>query len=154
MRDGSDTVLVKGEVDPNHLELPAVQELVRELQAKIRVASESSEFGIALSQFRMRFRRVTKSASPTKNNQTADAGPSKLDPPKFAEFLLTALATAGAAEAMVGDLNECFTDECEKLGRRRAVWRYWARTLRSTWSLLWRAVGKAVKWGAVIGGFF
>ena len=72
------------------------------------------------------------------------------DPPKIAEFLLTALATTRHAEAAVGDLNERFTDECEKLGRRRAVRLYWARTLRSLWPLLRRAIGKALKWGAVI----
>jgi hypothetical protein len=80
-------------------------------------------------------------------------GPTKTDdhnPPGLAEFLLTALATGRAAEAMVGDLNEHFADECEELGRRRAVWRYWARTLRSLWPVLRRGIGKALKWGAVI----
>jgi hypothetical protein len=72
------------------------------------------------------------------------------DPPKIAEFLLTALATARHAESAIGDLNERFADECQKLGRDRAVRLYWARTLRSLWPLLWRAMGKAVKWGAVI----
>jgi hypothetical protein len=71
-------------------------------------------------------------------------------PPKLAEFLLTALATTRAAEAMIGDLNERFADECKKFGRDRAVRLYWARTLRSLWPLLRRAIGKALKWGAVI----
>jgi hypothetical protein len=30
---------------------------------------------------------------------------SKLDPPKIAEFLLTALVTSRAAEALIGDLS-------------------------------------------------
>jgi hypothetical protein len=72
------------------------------------------------------------------------------DPPELAEFLLTALATTRAAEAMVGDLNERFTTEREKLGRDRAVRLYWARTLRSLRPLLRRAIGKALQWGAVI----
>ena len=71
-------------------------------------------------------------------------------PPKVAEFLLTALATTPRANAMNGDLNEHFTRDCEKLGRRRAVRLYWARTLRSLWPLLVRAIGRAVKWGALI----
>jgi hypothetical protein len=73
--------------------------------------------------------------------------PNELDPPNFAEFLLIAFSSLSRGDAMIGDLNEHFDRECEKLGRRRAVWRYWARTLRSLWPLLWR---KAVKWGALI----
>ena len=76
--------------------------------------------------------------------------PNKLDPPKIAEFLLTALSSPSRGEAMVGDLNECFAEEREKFGRDRAVRLYWARTVRSLWPLLRRAIGKALKWGAVI----
>jgi hypothetical protein len=71
-------------------------------------------------------------------------------PPKVAEFLLTALATTPRANAMIGDLNERLADEIQKLGRDRAVRLYWARTLRSLWPLLWRTIGKAAKWGAVL----
>jgi len=71
-------------------------------------------------------------------------------PPKVAEFLLTALATTPRANAMIGDLNERLADEIQKMGRDRAVRLYWARTLHSLWPLLRRAIGKAVKWGAVI----
>jgi hypothetical protein len=71
-------------------------------------------------------------------------------PPKLAEFLLTLFATSHHADAAIGDLNERFTDECEKLGRPRAVRLYRARTLQSLWPLLRRAIGKALKWGAVI----
>jgi len=38
----------------------------------------------------------------------------------------------------------------KKLGRPRAVRLYWARTLRSLWPLLRRAIGKALKWGVLI----
>jgi hypothetical protein len=51
---------------------------------------------------------------------------------------------------VIGALNERFIRDCEKLGRPRAVRLYWARTLRSLWPLLRRAIGKALKWGAVI----
>jgi hypothetical protein len=71
-------------------------------------------------------------------------------PPKLAEFLLIAFAATRHAEAQIGDLNERFADECKKLGRDRAVRLYWARTLRSLWPLLRRAIGKALKWGALI----
>ena len=70
--------------------------------------------------------------------------------PGIAEFLLTALATSSHAEAAIGDLNERFAGECKKSGRRRAVRLYWARTLRSLWPLLRRAIGRALKWGVVI----
>jgi hypothetical protein len=43
------------------------------------------------------------------------------DPPKIAEFMLTALAATRASEAMIGDLNERFTTECKDFGRPRAV---------------------------------
>jgi hypothetical protein len=72
------------------------------------------------------------------------------DPPESAEFLLTLFATTRHAEAVIGDLNERFGDECQKIGRSRAIRLYWARTLRSLWPLLRRAIGKALKWGAVI----
>ena len=72
------------------------------------------------------------------------------DPPKLAELLLIACSTARHAEATVGDLNEHFARDCKEKGRDRAVRLYWARTLRSLWPLLRRAIGKALKWGAVI----
>jgi hypothetical protein len=150
-RDG---ILIKGKVRHDHLELPAVQELIRELHAKLHVASEPSEFARALWRFKKNYRRVTTSVSPTNSGQTIDVVdvslPSKLDPPRIAEFMLTTLATSRAAEAMIGDLNERFTSDCNKLGRRRAVQLYWARTLRSLWPLLRRAISRAVKWSAVI----
>jgi len=76
--------------------------------------------------------------------------PRKSEPPMWAEFLLTMLLKPSHVEAVTGDLNERFTDECEKFGRLRAVRLYWARTLRSLWPMLVRAIGKALKWGAVI----
>jgi hypothetical protein len=85
-----------------------------------------------------------------RKRRSRDPASDKRDPPKMAEFLLTALATTRRAEAMIGDLNERFTDECKKFGRDRAVRLYWARTLRSLGPLLRRAIGKALKWGAVI----
>jgi hypothetical protein len=85
--------------------------------------------------------------------QNVNAGTATQDhrePPKIAEFLLTALLSRARADALTGDLEERFTRDCEELGRRRAVRLYWARTLRSLWPLLRRATAKALKWGAVI----
>jgi predicted DNA-binding protein (UPF0251 family) len=72
------------------------------------------------------------------------------NPPQLAELLLLLFAMTHHAEAQVGDLNERFTRDCEDIGRDRAVRLYWARTLRSLWPLLVRAIGKALKWGAVV----
>jgi hypothetical protein len=80
----------------------------------------------------------------------SQAASNKVDPPEFAEFLVNILATTRQAEAVIGDLNERFTHECKEFGRDRAVRLYWARTLRSLWPLLRRAIGKALKWGAVV----
>jgi hypothetical protein len=72
------------------------------------------------------------------------------NPPGLAEFLLMLFATRRRADYVVGDLNEVFARECKEFGYDRAVRRYWANTLRSLGPLLVRAIGKALKWGAVI----
>jgi predicted DNA-binding protein (UPF0251 family) len=71
------------------------------------------------------------------------------DPPRLAEFLLTLVMPPSRADAVTGDLNEHFARDYKELGRRRAVRLYWARTLPSLWPLLRRAIGKAMKWGAI-----
>jgi len=71
-------------------------------------------------------------------------------PPKIAEFLLAVLLRPSRADAVVGDLNERFDGAVEKFGRHRSARMYWGWTLRSLWPLLGRAIGKALKWGAVI----
>jgi len=100
------------------------------------------------------YRAALRNISRAENKPIVDAlgvtTSSEAEPPKIAEFLLTALATTRAAEAMIGDLNERFADECKELGQHRAVRLYWARTLRSLLPLLRRAIGKAVKWGVMI----
>jgi hypothetical protein len=72
------------------------------------------------------------------------------DPPRLAEFLLTALAFSRRAEHAIGDLNEQYAREYREFGAKRAGRRYWAKALQSLAPLLVRAVGKALKWGAVI----
>jgi len=70
-------------------------------------------------------------------------------PPKWAEVIFIALKPA-AAEAILGDLNERFVDDCERLGPARARRHYRARVLRSLLPLVRRALGRALKWGALI----
>jgi hypothetical protein len=82
--------------------------------------------------------------------ETVQAKTAPTNPPKLAEFLLIAFATTRHAAHAVGDRNEVFARECGEFGRDRAVRRYWADTLRSLRPLLRRAIGKVLKWGAVI----
>ena len=72
------------------------------------------------------------------------------EPPWLAEFLLTMLLKPSHVDGVTGDLNERFASECRDLGQRRAIWRYWRRAFDSLWPLMRRAIGKALKWGAVI----
>lgn len=72
------------------------------------------------------------------------------EPPHLAEFLLTALAFSRRAEHAIGDLNEQYSREYREFGAMRAGRRYWAKALQSLAPLLVRAVGKTLKWGAVI----
>ncbi len=126
---------------PELLDFP---ELIRAAQKWYERSTDGIELHKALDSFQRR------TASGKKEPRVSAQGAKIQNPPKIAEFLLTALATSRAAEAMVGDLTERFADECEKFGHQRAVRLYWARTLRSLWPLLRRAIGKALKWGAVI----
>jgi hypothetical protein len=72
------------------------------------------------------------------------------EPPKWAEFLVMVLSPANRGDALVGDLNEQYVDDCRAFGEARAKRRYWARTVRTIGPLLLRAAGKIVKWGAVV----
>ena len=67
-----------------------------------------------------------------------------------ADFLLTMVLKPSPVDAVTGDLNERFESDCRLLVHPRAVRPYWARVLHSLWPLLRRAIGKALKWGAVI----
>jgi hypothetical protein len=78
------------------------------------------------------------------------AMPEKFDPPGLAEFLLVLFTPKRRAKYIIGDLGEQFARKCEELGHDRAVRWYWAEMLRSLWPLLWRAICKAMKWGAII----
>jgi hypothetical protein len=73
-----------------------------------------------------------------------------IDPRRFADFLLIMFLKPSHVASAIGDLKEHFDRDCRCLGRRRAIWLYWRRTFDSLWPLLRRAIGKALKWGAVI----
>jgi hypothetical protein len=72
------------------------------------------------------------------------------DPRWFADFLLIMFLKPSHIASAIGDLREHFDRDCRYLGRRRAIWLYWRRTFDSLWPLLRRAIGKALRWGAVI----
>jgi hypothetical protein len=71
-------------------------------------------------------------------------------PPKYAELLLTVVASTRHAEAMIGDLNERHADWCKRFDAQWADRLYWARAVQSIGPLLWRLVVKALKWAVVI----
>jgi len=68
----------------------------------------------------------------------------------FADLLLIMFLKPSHVASAIGDLGEQFDRDCRCLGRRRAIWLYWRRTFDSLWPLLRRAIGKALRWGAVI----
>ena len=131
---------------PTSPELLGYPELIQAARDFYQTPGRELEFFEAFDSFERTFR-----APPAKNAPPLSEPSINIQaPPKIAEFLLTATVTTRTTEAMIGDLNERFAAECKKLGRHRAVWLYWARTLRSLWPLLRRAIGKAMKCGAVI----
>jgi len=72
------------------------------------------------------------------------------EPPRLPEFLLVVFASAEYCDAWLGDLNERFTRDCQAVGLSRARRLYWARSLRSLWPVLQRAIARGVKWGAIL----
>jgi hypothetical protein len=77
--------------------------------------------------------------------------PSKPQPRNFAAFLVRAFAKSpNAAESVIGDMHERFANHCAKYGVRRARLYCWADTLHSLWPLLRRALGRTLKWAAII----
>jgi hypothetical protein len=131
---------------PTSPELLGYPELIQAARDFYQTPGRELEFFEAFDSFERTFRAPPAKNAPPPSQPSINVQ----GPPKIAEFLLTAMATTRTAEAMVGDLNERFTHDCEKLGRPRAVRLYRARTLRSLAPLLRRAIGKALKWGVVV----
>jgi hypothetical protein len=76
------------------------------------------------------------------------------DPPASAEFLLELFLRSKRGKALIGDMRERFGRDCEELGRKRAVRRYWADTVGTVGPMLRRAIAKAIKWGAFVDAFW
>jgi hypothetical protein len=74
-------------------------------------------------------------------NVTVSAPP-KADPPQAAEWLVAAFLPEKYREAMLGDLEEHFSNEIGKYGETRARYLYWARVFGNLRPLIWRAVVK------------
>lgn len=85
----------------------------------------------------------------------ADARPpshSNSDPPKIADYCLSLFLSPAKSDAIIGDLNERFVQDCQRYGTARARQHYWGHTLWSLWPLLKRAAARAVRWGVVFEG--
>lgn len=62
-------------------------------------------------------------------------------PSGLAEFLLCIFARTKDLDALMGDEEERFARDCASgMSQRRAVFRYWARALRSVWPQFWQFV--------------
>jgi hypothetical protein len=86
---------------------------------------------------------------PKKSLKSPDV-PAPPAPPWIAEFVLTLLANTAQREGALGDLSERFQSDCEVLGTSRAARLYWARCARSVWPLLRSAIGRGLKWTAIL----
>jgi hypothetical protein len=51
---------------------------------------------------------------------------------------------------LVDDQREKFARHCREFDRDYAIAWYWRDTRDSLWPLLWRAIRKIAKWGAII----
>jgi hypothetical protein len=71
-------------------------------------------------------------------------------PPALAEYIAILTANSEQGEALVGDLDEQFQEDCKRFGPARAARRYRGRVLRSIWPLLRSSIGRMVKWGAIL----
>jgi hypothetical protein len=73
-----------------------------------------------------------------------------VEPPPGAEFCLSLFLSGDKSEALIGDLNERFEQDCKRYGAKRARNIYWAHSLQSLWPLLRRATVRAIRWGIMI----
>ncbi|HZP74849.1 MAG TPA: permease prefix domain 2-containing transporter [Pseudolabrys sp.] len=71
-------------------------------------------------------------------------------PPKFAEVLLTLFARTKQQRAAIGDLNERYSENCERYGSKRANRLYWAEALQSLLPLAWRTACRVIRWAALV----
>jgi hypothetical protein len=74
-------------------------------------------------------------------------------PPKGAEALLMVVARSSLREALVGDMEQRFFENCVKFGLTRANRLYWVETLHSVSPLIWQAAKRLGIAAAAIAGF-
>jgi hypothetical protein len=80
-----------------------------------------------------------------KNSNEAPAA-ARVNPPFFAEWLITLLMPSRRADGLLGDLEEKFNRNVKARGLRQAQWLYLAEVLRSIFPILWT---KAKKLGLI-----
>jgi hypothetical protein len=66
---------------------------------------------------------------------------------RVAENCVLRLLGGEKGEALLGDLRECFEDDCKRCGPALAQWLYGARTLKSLIPLVRRAAVRAINHG-------
>ena len=74
---------------------------------------------------------------------------SPAEPPQFADFMLTLMLSEAKGDAIIGDRNERFEQDCQRFGAERARGIYWGRALISMWPLIRRVVARAIRWGII-----
>jgi hypothetical protein len=84
------------------------------------------------------------------DHESASAPAVEFEPPVRAEFCLSLLFSGVKGEALLGDLNERFNEDCKRYGGKRARRLYWARTLHSLWPLFRLVIARAIKCTIVI----
>jgi hypothetical protein len=64
--------------------------------------------------------------------------PKVVAPPPLAEFLVSFLAPKNSAQSFLGDLQEMYQKNAERLGEAQARRKYWIEVARSFGPLLWQ----------------
>lgn len=90
--------------------------------------SFGSGFGMVISEIRYRLVKNKTSVKSLPNEQT--------ESPKPAQLLLYLLLPKKQREAVIGDLEEQYTEACQRLGKRGAdIW-YFVEVMKSVWPIL------------------
>jgi hypothetical protein len=77
----------------------------------------------------------------------------QVDPPAFAELVISFLAPKNSVQGMLGDLHEMFQKNADRLGEPQARRKYWMQVANSLRPLIWQWV-KRVGFFTVLVDFF
>jgi hypothetical protein len=128
----------------------SVEELRRYHDASMRVFAEllslkeGSEKAEVRARLRIRLATLEQDLTAVESNILNQV-------PKWAGFFVALFAkTPADADALIGCMNERFVRDCARYGVQRATILYWKEALRSLWPLIRRALGRAMKWAAII----